>query len=182
MRLEITRQIRLRGGLALALIFLVFVRPTLGSILMGLPVALAGLAIRAWAAGHIVKEQKLAITGPYAHTRNPLYLGSFLLAAGFALMAHWSMLLLAIVLFGLIYGPTIEQERRQILARFPDEYPEYARNVPVFIPRLTPWRNPLRTGENLFSFELYMRHREWQAALAFVAVVVWLFLRARTGS
>jgi steroid 5-alpha reductase family enzyme len=87
--------------------------------LLGLPVALAGLLIRAWAAGHIVKNEQLTTTGPYAHSRNPLYFGSFLIASGFALAAHWSLLLVVIALFVFIYGPTIEQERSAISARFP---------------------------------------------------------------
>lgn len=137
-RIVITRKIRLRVGFLFGLAYLAFVRPTYGSLLLGLPVALVGLVVRGWAAGHIVKEQKLATTGPYAHTRNPLYFGSFLLAAGFALVAHWSLLLVVIALFAFIYGPTIEQERNQIRAQFPDEYPAWAEAVPAFVPRLTP--------------------------------------------
>lgn len=178
-RIVITRKIRLRVGFLFGLAYLAFVRPTYGSLLLGLPVALVGLVVRGWAAGHIVKEQKLATTGPYAHTRNPLYFGSFLLAAGFALVAHWSLLLVVIALFAFIYGPTIEQERNQIRAQFPDEYPAWAEAVPAFVPRLTPWRPQAPSGEDSFSFALYMRHREWQAALAFGVVLLWLFLRAR---
>ena len=107
----INRKVRLRIGFLFAIAYLVFARPTPGSLLLGLPVAFAGLLIRAWAAGHIVKDAKLTTTGPYAHTRNPLYFGSFMIAAGFALTAHWSLLLLVIALFAFIYGPSIEQER-----------------------------------------------------------------------
>jgi len=164
-------------GFLFGLAYLAFVRPTPGSLMLGLPVAVAGLFVRGWAAGHIMKEQKLATTGPYAHTRNPLYFGSFLLAAGFALAAHWSLLLIVIALFAFIYGPTIEQERVQITRQFPDEYPAWSEGVPAFFPRLTPWRAQARSGEDSFSFALYMRHKEWQAALAFGVVVLWLLLR-----
>jgi protein-S-isoprenylcysteine O-methyltransferase Ste14 len=175
----INRKVRLRIGFLFGIAYLVFARPTSGSLLLGLPVALAGLLVRAWAAGHIVKNEQLTMTGPYAHTRNPLYFGSFLIAAGFALAAHWSLLLVVIALFAFIYGPTIEQERVSISGRFPDDYARYQANVPPFVPRLTPWRG--QTGGESFSFSLYMRQREWQAALAFVAASAWLVARSTLG-
>ena len=175
----ITRQVRLRVGFAFGLAYLIFAQPAAGSLLLGMPVALTGLLIRGWAAGHIVKKHKLATTGPYAHTRNPLYFGSFLIGAGFALAAHWSLLLVVIALFAFIYAPTIEQERAEIRERFPEEYPAYEGNVPAFLPRLVPWNNHGRSSEESFSFALYRRHREWQAGLAFGLAFLWLVLRAR---
>jgi protein-S-isoprenylcysteine O-methyltransferase Ste14 len=175
----INRRVRLRIGFLFGIAYLIFARPTPGSLLLGLPVALVGLLVRAWAAGHIVKNEQLTMTGPYAHTRNPLYFGSFLIAAGFALAAHWSLLLVLIALFAFIYGPTIEQERTAIRTRFPEDYARYEANVPAFAPRLMPWRGQTR-GES-FSFTLYMRQREWQAGLAFVAASVWLVARSRLG-
>ena len=109
--ITINRKVRLRIGFLFGIAYLIFARPTPGSLLLGLPVAFVGLLIRAWAAGHIVKNEQLTTTGPYAHTRNPLYFGSFLIAAGFAMAAHWSLLLVVIALFVFIYGPTIEKER-----------------------------------------------------------------------
>ena len=100
----------------------------------------------AWAAGHIVKNERLATTGPYAHTRNPLYFGSFLIAAGFALAAHWSLLLLVIAFFVLVYGPTMERERANIRGRFPEAYAAWESNVPAFVPRITPWQAPDRVA------------------------------------
>lgn len=182
---EITRTVRLRVGLLFGIAYLVFVQPTPGSLLLGLPVAFVGLLIRGWAAGHIVKNRQLATSGPYAHTRNPLYFGSFVIATGFALAAHWSLLLVVIGLFVFVYGPTIEQERETIRTRFPEEYQAWEAAVPVFVPRLTPWQGGRGSngpdGEGAFSFALYMRHREWQAALAFVAAAVWLTVRALVG-
>ncbi len=175
----INRKVRLRIGFLFAIAYLVFARPTPGSLLLGLPVAFVGLLIRAWAAGHIVKDAKLTTTGPYAHTRNPLYFGSFMIAAGFALAAHWSLLLLVIALFSFIYGPTIELERADISRRFPEAYSQYEANVPTFAPRITPWRG--QTVSESFSFTRYVRQREWQAALAFVAVSAWLIARSTLG-
>jgi len=175
----INRKVRLRIGFLFGIAYLVFARPTAGGLWLGLPVAFAGLLIRAWAAGHIVKNEQLTMTGPYAHSRNPLYFGSFLLAAGFALASHWSLLLVVIALFAFIYGPTIELERSQISARFPDDYARYEANVPAFTPRLTPWRG--QSGAEPFSFSLYMRQREWQAGLAFVAASAFLIARSHYG-
>ena len=145
-------------------------------LVIGALIALAGLFVRAWAAGHIVKNSQLATTGPYAHVRNPLYFGSFLLAAGFAIAAHPFLLVFVALFWALIYFPTMERERRNILARFPDTYPAFADNVPLFVPRVTPWRQPGVTGER-WSPALYLKHREWQAALVYAAAIAWIAWR-----
>lgn len=184
MNRELARRIRVPLGFLLAAGYLVVARPTLLTLVVGTAIAFAGLLIRAWAAGHIVKNDRLATTGPYAHTRNPLYFGSFLIAAGFAIAAHWSLLLLVIAFFVLIYGPTIRDERVGIRARFPDAYDEWERNVPSFVPRTTPWRATTpATGERAgFDFDLYLRHGEWRAALGFAAVLAYLIFRMRRGA
>jgi protein-S-isoprenylcysteine O-methyltransferase Ste14 len=176
---ELARRVRVPLGFLLAAGYLVVARPTPLTLVVGASIALAGLLVRAWAAGHIVKNDRLATTGPYAHTRNPLYFGSFLIAAGFAIAAHWSLLLLVIAFFVLVYGPTIRDERIGIRARFPDAYDEWERNVPSFVPRPTPWRPPAGAVEEHegFDFNLYMRHGEWRAALGYAAVLGYLFLR-----
>jgi hypothetical protein len=164
----------------LAALYLVFgPKPTPLTLVVGGALALAGLGVRAWAAGHIVKNDRLATTGPYAHTRNPLYFGSFLIASGFALAAHWSMLLLVVAFFALVYGPTIEKERVKISAMFPDAYAKWEENVPAFLPRPTAWRDPAVPGTERFSPSLYMRHGEWKAALGFILALTWLVLRMR---
>lgn len=149
---------------------------TPGRLAVGAVIAGIGLLVRAWAAGHIVKNSQLATTGPYAHVRNPLYFGSFLLAAGFAIAAHPVLLVFVGLFWLLIYAPTMERERRNILARFPDSYPAFADNVPMFVPRLTPWRQRGVTGEP-WSASLYLKHREWQAALVYVAAIAWIAWR-----
>lgn len=149
------------------------------TLIVGASVALTGLLIRAWASGHIVKNEELAVTGPYAHSRNPLYFGSFLIAGGFAMIAHWSLLLLVVALFAAIYMPVIERERSNVRSRFPDAYADYERNVPAFVPRPVPWRRPAVSAAEGFSLDLYMRHREWRAALAFVGVIAFLVTRMR---
>lgn len=142
---------------------------------IGGSIALIGVLVRAWATGHIVKNQVLTTTGPYAHTRNPLYLGSFLLALGFALAAHWVAVLLVIGFWIAVYGPTITRERDYLRGVYGDAYAEYEANVPAFLPRLTAWAGPPgadRSGG--FSLPLYLRHREWQAGFGFLVVLGWL--------
>jgi hypothetical protein len=177
-RAQTIRRLRIPLGFLLGGLYLAFARPTPGSLLLGGVIAFFGVLVRAWAAGHIVKNDRLATTGPYAHTRNPLYFGSFLIAAGFAIAAHWSMLLLVIVFFALVYGPTIRSEREYVRSRFPEAYDEYERNVPAFLPRPVPWSGGGGGGDAAapFSFALYMRHREWQAGLVFVLVILWFAL------
>ena len=142
---------------------------------VGGAIAVVGLLVRAWASGHIMKNARLATTGPYAHTRNPLYFGSFLIGAGFAVAAHVSLVLVVVLFWLLVYAPTMERERRNIRGRFPDAYDEYERNVPAFFPRPTPWRGPGNAEHVPWSFELYMKHGEWKAALAFAFAMAWLY-------
>ena len=177
---QAARRLRLPLGFLLAALYLAFGPPPSPiTLAVGGGLALVGLLIRAWAAGHIVKNDRLATTGPYAHTRNPLYFGSFLIAAGFAVAAHWSLLLIVIAFFALVYGPTIQKERSKISARFPDAYARWEQNVPPFVPRPTPWRDPMAAESERFSPSLYMRHGEWRAGLGFILALVWLVLRMR---
>jgi hypothetical protein len=177
---QVARRLRLPLGFLLAALYLVFgPKPTPLTLVVGGALALVGLGVRAWAAGHIVKNDRLATTGPYAHTRNPLYFGSFLIASGFAIAAHWSLLLLVVAFFALVYGPTIEKERVKISAMFPDAYARWEQNVPVFVPRPTAWRDPSVPAAERFSPSLYMRHGEWKAALGFILALAWLVLRMR---
>ena len=178
---EWVKRKRVPLGFLFAALYLYFARPTPMTLVVGIPLALVGLLIRAWAAGHIVKNDRLATTGPYAHSRNPLYFGSFLMAAGFAIAGHWSLLLIVIAFFAAVYGPTMQKERANISGRYPEAYAEWEKNVPSFVPRPLPWRAPGEPDHEGFSFALYKRHGEWRAALGFAAVVAWLITRMRLG-
>src|SRR5437868_5784545 len=131
---EAAKALRLPLGFLLGILYVLFARPTPLALALGAGVALVGVLIRAWASGHISKNERLAVSGPYAHTRNPLYFGSFLIAAGFAIAAHWSLLLVVIALWIFIYAPTMERERANISGRFPEAYANYSENVPAFVP------------------------------------------------
>ncbi len=150
--------------------YLVGARPFLWSLIVGFPIAILGLAIRAWASGHLKKGVQLATSGPYAHTRNPLYFGSFLMAAGCAVAGGSVVIgLVLIAFFLLIYWPVMRREATQMLDRFGDEYHRWALHVPLFIPRPTPF---VAVGAREFDRRQYLRHREYQAALGLAAVML----------
>jgi protein-S-isoprenylcysteine O-methyltransferase Ste14 len=178
---EVAKRLRLPLGFVLGIAYLIFARPTLLTLAVGGAIAFVGVLIRGWASGHISKNERLATSGPYAHTRNPLYFGSFLIAAGFAIAAHWALLLLVVAFFALIYAPTMQRERANIAGRFPEAYEAYAANVPAFVPRPTPWKATHPDDEGAFSLALYMKHGEWKAGLTYVLVMVWLIYRTVTG-
>jgi protein-S-isoprenylcysteine O-methyltransferase Ste14 len=178
--LDTARRLRLPLGFLLAAAYLIFARPTGLGLITGGAVAFVGVLVRAWAAGHIEKNDRLATSGPYAHTRNPLYFGSFLIAAGFAIAVHWALLLLVVAFFVLIYAPNIERERRHISERFGPEYEDYARNVPAFVPRRTPWRRD-GAAAGRFDWSLYLRHEEWKAGITYLIVMAWLVFRYLRG-
>ena len=180
----LAKKLRLPLGFILAALYLAFARPEPLSLIVGGSIAFLGVLARAWASGHIHKNQRLASTGPYAHTRNPLYFGSFLIAMGFAIAAHWSLIIGVIAFWYFIYGPTIERERKATSERFPEHFPEYEKNVPLFVPRLRPWTGTgaaAAENDGAFSFDLYMKHGEWKAALAFFATITWLIYRLQSG-
>jgi len=168
-------------GFVVAGLYLFFARPRPTTLVVGGAIALVGVLIRAWAAGHIVKNDRLATTGPYAHTRNPLYLGSFLIACGFALIASAWFLMAVALFWALVYGPTIRRERQHVSALYPDAYATWAQHVPEFVPRPLPWRDGNGGEASPFSLGLYLRHREWQAGLVYVVAMAWLYFRMRRG-
>ncbi len=173
---KVARRIRVPMGFVVAALFLWLARPTWLSLAWSLWVVVPGIWLRAFASGYVRKNAELATTGPYAHTRNPLYLGSMLIAFGFAGASRsvWILLALA-VLFAAIYVPTIRSEEEFLRARFP-EFDEYARRVPRLLPRLT--ASQAGVGEaGRFSRELYLQHREYNAVLGAVGIYAALALR-----
>jgi protein-S-isoprenylcysteine O-methyltransferase Ste14 len=167
-------RLRVPCGFALVAAFAWFSHPHARSLAYGLPVSLVGLAVRAWAAGHLAKNQALAASGPYAYTRNPLYLGTLLVAAGLAVASRSAGLAaLFAAVFLLIYLPVIQLEQQHLRSLFP-EYAAYAAQVPALFPRVTPVPgNPRR-----FQWKLYMKNQEYQAAAGFLAGALFLLWRA----
>jgi protein-S-isoprenylcysteine O-methyltransferase Ste14 len=172
---RVARRIRVPLGFAFAVLYIWLARPTWRFLLLGLLLIVPGLLIRALASGHVRKNEALATTGPYGYTRNPLYLGSLLIGLGFALAARsWWVGVILVVMFFAIYLPVIRGEEKFLLEKFPG-FEEYARRVPRMLPRITPFRSGDADGG--FSMELYLKHREWNASLGAVAMMVLLVIR-----
>lgn len=161
---RIARRIRVPLGFAFALVYFWLAKPTLLFLALSLVLVLPGLLLRGYASGYVKKNAELTITGPYAHTRNPLYLGSILIAFGFALAARslWIAAALAI-LFAAIYIPVIRSEEEYLRSAFP-EFDAYARKVPRLLPRLSVPKGTAEP-EGAFSGTLYRKHREYNALL-----------------
>ena len=163
----IARRIRVPLGFAFAIVFLWLAQPTWKSILAGAGLIISGLIVRALASGHLQKNEQLATGGPYAYTRNPLYLGSLILAIGFALAARsWWIAGGIILMFFAIYLPVIRAEEAFLRERFA-QFEDYAREVPALFPRLSAFG---KTGGG-FSWDLYWKHREYNAALGAAAIM-----------
>ena len=164
---RIARRIRVPCGFLFAAFFLWRARPSYASIAWSLLMVIPGLLLRAYASGYVKKNAELTVTGPYAYTRNPLYLGSMLMAFGFAAASRSILItILLALLFLLIYVPTILSEEQFLRSTFAD-FESYAQRVPRLLPRLT---SAYKEGDGSFSGNLYLRHREYNSALGVCAV------------
>ena len=167
------RRLRIPLGFAFAVLYLWLARPTRMSLVGGGLLLLPGLLLRGLASGHVKKDKELTISGPYAYTRNPLYLGSLIRAAGFAVAArNWWIVLAMMVMFAAIYIPVIAGEERFLRHTFP-EYADYALHVPRMLPRLTRYGNQ----QAAYAPERYWKHREYQAALGCAAILAILAIK-----
>lgn len=178
---RVATRIRVPLGFVFAAAYLWFARPTWSWIAAGCLLVIAGLLIRAAAAGHIRKNRELTTTGPYAYTRNPLYLGSLLIAAGFVLAARNAWIgAAAVLMFLVVYLPVITAEEAYLRSAFP-AYSDYAAHVPRLLPKPIAYRKagPAETGGIAagFSRDLYLKHREYQAALGSVLMIGALILK-----
>jgi protein-S-isoprenylcysteine O-methyltransferase Ste14 len=172
---SLIQRMRVPLGFLTAVLFVLGARPSWLSLACGLPVALLGAGIRGWASGHLRKNAELATSGPYAHTRNPLYLGSFVMVAGFAIAGgnKWVALWL-IWVFMIVYRPVMQAEVAHIRKLFGAAYDEWAKHVPLFLPRLTPYQN----GEaRAFDWQQYKHHREYRAMFGVLIVMALLALK-----
>jgi protein-S-isoprenylcysteine O-methyltransferase Ste14 len=174
---RIARRVRVPFGFAFAILYFWLAHPTPRALLLGSVLVVPGLLIRAVASGHVRKNEALATAGPYAYTRNPLYLGSLLIGIGFAVMARsWWVGLALVVMFFAIYMPVIRDEEKFLRSRFP-EFEDYARRVPRIVPRLVP--SVSADASAGFSLPLYLQHREYNAALGSLAMLAGLVVKMK---
>ena len=177
---RIARRIRVPLGFIFAAVFLWLARPTGHSVAWSLLLVVPGVWLRAYASGYVKKNTELATTGPYAYTRNPLYLGSMMIAFGFAAAAgSWVILVALAVLFTVIYLPTIRSEEAFLRDHF-TSFTAYAAQVPRLLPRLTPAASDGERGQ--FSPTLYRQHREYNCGMGALAIYAALALRLFYGT
>ncbi len=177
---RVARRIRVPLGFAFTAFFLWLARPTPAFLTASLALVVPGLWLRGYASGYVKKNAELTVTGPYAHTRNPLYLGSMLIAFGFALAARsiWVAIVL-VVLFLVIYLPVIRSEEQYLRSTFP-QFNAYAAHVPRLLPRFTAATGTAAPAS--FSGALYRKHREYNAltgaaGLYAALILKWIFLK-----
>jgi protein-S-isoprenylcysteine O-methyltransferase Ste14 len=170
---------RVRVGYLLAIVVLVLAHPTPQSIAIGGAVGVVGLWVRALAAGHLHKQEMLTVSGPYAHTRNPLYFGSAILTGGAAVaMNSWIAAALLIGYFALFYSVVMRKEEGELRFHHGAAFEEYAKAVPLFFPRVTAAKLGLGV-ERAFSFAQYKKNREYRAAIGFLLLLVLLVVEWR---
>ena len=159
---DLVARLRVTCGFVLVVAFAWLSQPDVTSLALGLPVSVLGLLLRAWATGHVEKNIRLAESGPYAYLRNPLYLGTLLVAAGFVIASRrWWLAVLFGAVFLLIYLPAIELEEQHLRKLFPN-FAAYAERVPALWPTL----DAVKRNER-FRWDLYVRNREYQALIGF---------------
>lgn len=185
--LQFAQRIRVPAGFVLAPLLLIAARPGRVSVIAGSVVAMIGLGIRAWASGCLKKNEELATFGPYAYTRNPLYLGTLMLGLGISICTgSWWFACIFVAFYLAIYLPVMIAEAETLRNLFPDQYPAYRDRVPLLLPRFTSFdpgvKRSTRSANKLvgtrFDLSLYIRHREYRALLGFVAVLAILILKA----
>jgi protein-S-isoprenylcysteine O-methyltransferase Ste14 len=169
-------RLRVPLGWGAGIVVLVLARPTPLSLALGLPLAVLGEALRLWASGHIEKTKALATGGPYAHTRNPLYVGSLLMALGAAVAAASPWVALAVALYLLAFYPSVVREEADFLAdKFGRDYAAWARDVPLFLPRVT----PAGPRASRFDWARVRANREWRTAISLPVIIFLLLARWR---
>ena len=173
---RIARRIRVPLGFVFAALFLWLARPTPLFLALSVILVAPGLLLRGVASGTVKKNAELTVSGPYAYTRNPLYLGSMLIAAGFAVAARSVWMAAALVIgFAAIYWPVIRSEEQYLRSAFPG-FDAYAASVPRLLPRFTPARTDGADAGG-FSGALYRKHREYNALLGAASLYAALILK-----
>lgn len=164
-------------GFAWGAAYLVFSQPSVRLLWMGGTVAFLGVLLRAYSAGYLEKSRILSTAGPYRFTRNPLYLGSFLIGAGFALAGgSWALGLSFLILFLAVYGAVMQHEEHFLRKQFGEDFDRYGRAVPLFVPAFRARRGWALQQEN-FRWALYRKNHEYEAALGYLGGMVFLALK-----
>ena len=166
---------RVAMGFIIGILLLLLASPTKISLLLGLPFAVLGEVIRTWSSGVISKNHELATEGPYALSRNPLYVGSFTMALGVSIMTGSLLLIVVVpVMFYLVYDALVRTEEKVLMELYPDTFMDYCSKVP----RTLSLKNWPVEPTNYDVRRMVMKHKEWQAWLGLYAIIIYLFIIA----
>jgi protein-S-isoprenylcysteine O-methyltransferase Ste14 len=173
---DLISRIRVPLGFVLAFFYFLYCLPTLKSLAWGSTIALIGVGIRAWASGHLHKNERLATSGPYAYTRNPLYFGSFIIGLGFcAVTRSYTVAALYVILFAVLYIPIMQKEAEHLRTVFGNDYLQYEAGVPLFFPRL----KPSTRSTAPFTIQQYFTNKEYNALVGYLGALALLFLKMK---
>ena len=171
------QRIRVPAGFLFGLVFLIYSRPLLYSLVAGLLVAVVGIGLRIWAAGHLEKWKRLAVGGPYQFTRNPLYLGSFLIGVGFTLASsRLGLCVCFLLLFILVYRPVMKLEEKELRKLYGADYQRYKERVPLFSPG-RPFPTSEGPGNSSFAWKRVWKNREYNSILGYLGLSLFLYWR-----
>jgi len=169
---NIIQRWRIRAGYSGIIIVIILARPNWISIIAGFSLCSIGLLIRTWAAGHLIKEKKLTVSGPYQYTRNPLYLGNIILGLSIVLVSYSWWVLIVFAVYALLFYPSaVKGEKRRMKELFPEKYEEYSQKVPLFFPSI---KRNYPVEDNKFSFLIYKKNKEYRAL--FGALLFWMIM------
>jgi len=170
---KVAQKTRVPAGTVLGVVFILLMHPSVRSLWIGGMIALAGALLRLWAAGHIEKGKVLTQGGPYAFTRNPLYLGSFFMALGIIIAGQGYWLLPAFGLFfAVFYYPVMRAEEQELFHGYGERFVEYSKRVPLFIPGLKKAGHDSST----FLWSRVIRNREHQTIAGLIITEAVLIL------
>lgn len=174
--------IRLTATFAFIVLLVVFAKPNPLEVALGFVIAALGEGIRFWAAGHLLKTKELITSGPYRYTRNPLYLGRFLILTGLCVMcrlpyfANWILLAVGYAVFFFYYMPRKERvEPARLRAVHGEAYDRYFKAVPALLPTFKPYASASNLG---WSSDRMIRNREVWMVAGILAIALFLLWRA----
>jgi protein-S-isoprenylcysteine O-methyltransferase Ste14 len=174
-RIRFNEILRQAVGLLLVAVCAYFAKPDIGTVAIGLAMALVGQVFRIYAAGFIFKNKQLASSGPYALVRHPLYLGNFLILIGFTLATANLYVAIGVIVFFLIWYPAaIAYEDSKLENIFEEEWREWSKNIRAIIPGRFSWSDLKADGWD--TYQSLIRNGELPISLYLLSCGIWLWV------
>jgi len=184
--MEIIRKIRVSFGYVFSILLIIMSKPvSVFYFWFGAAIAIFGELIRVWASSYIVKLDRLTTDGPYRATRNPLYLGSFIMGTGLLIISmNLTLAVVYYVLFLIVYPATMSAEKKELQKKFGDYYLEYQQGTPGFFPTFESFGEAFSNFRFFFSnfgsrIKSFLKNREYNGVLAVTVVLLILFFKLK---